>query len=489
MTMILGVNPGLSGAQDDPRLDAFRQLPHNVEAEKALIGAIFINNRAFEVVSEYLRPEHFALGQNGTIYEACGKLIDQGKIADPITLRTLFEGNDELGDIGGAEYLMELTGSAVGVINAGEYGRVIFDLAQKRELIEIGQSLTERAYSGDVGATAEILIEDTERELYELGEGRSDGKTARSLDSITDTALLAAEKARESADGILGLPTGFADVDRILGGLAPSDLIVLGARPGMGKTAIALNIARHVATKGTPVGIFSLEMSDHELLYRLAADHAGVEQYRVARGQTSDAEWAKVKSTCSDLSAVPIHIDDTAGLSIDQIRSRARRMKRRHGCGLFIIDHMGLVRANAENRTQEITRISGGLKALAKDLNLPVLALSQLNRSVETREDKRPMLADLRESGSIEQDADAVCFLYRPAYYLERDRPQPKPNETEAGFKNKIIDWEADLNRIRRDAELIVAKNRHGRIAPVHLFFDAKYGRFGCRAQEWRGAA
>jgi replicative DNA helicase len=476
-------------ADNDPRLDAFRQLPHNVEAEKALFGAIFINNRAFEAVSEYLRPEHFALPQNGQIFRACAKLREQGKLADPVTLRAFFEGDDSLSEIGGPAYLMELAGSAVGVINAGEYGRVIFDLFRRRELIEIGKSLTERAYSGDVEATAETLIEDTERELYELGEGRSDGKTARSLDRITDSALSAAEKARESVDGILGLPTGLPDIDHILGGLAPADLVVVGARPGMGKTAIALNIARHVATKGTPVGIFSLEMSDHELLYRLAADHAEVEQYRVARGRTTDAEWSKVKSAGADLRPIPIHIDDTAGLSIEQIRSRARRMKRRHGCGLFIIDHMGLVRAKAENRTQEVTRISGGLKALAKDLNVPVLALCQLNRSVETREDKRPMLADLRESGSIEQDADAVCFLYRPAYYLERVRPQAKPNETKAAFNNRLVGWEADLDRIRRDAELIVAKNRHGRITTVCLFFDAEYGRFGCRAEEWRGAA
>lgn len=487
--MILGADPGLSRAQDDPRLDAFRQLPHNVEAEKALLGAIFANNRAFEVVSAFLRSEHFALGQNGQIFEAITKLRDRGKIVDPVTLRTFFEGDEALAEIGGPAYLMELAGSAVGVINASEYGRIVFDLAKKRELIGIGQDLVERAFSGDVEVTADTLIEDTERELYEVGEGHANGKAARSLDRIANPALLAAEKARESADGILGLPTGFVDLDRVLGGLAPSDLIVIGARPGMGKTALALNVARKAATSGTPVGFFSLEMSSNQLFYRLVADRAGIEQNRISRGRTDDAESERVMEAGRGIRQLPIHIDDSAGLSIEQVRSRARRMQRQRRCGLFVVDHMQLVYAKAENRTQEITRISCGLKALAKELDVPVLALCQLNRAVESREDKRPTLADLRESGSIEQDADAVMLLYREAYYLELNEPQKKANEDLMAFTGRLADWNERLAQVRNGADLIVAKNRHGKTDRIKLHFAPEFGRFGNRAEDMRAVA
>lgn len=471
----------------DPRLNAFRQPPHNVEAEKATLGAILANPRAFDAVAEFLRPEHFALAQNGQVFEACARLRDRGQVADPVTLKGYFEADNKLAEIGGPAYLAELAGSAVGVINAGAYGRLVVDLARKRDLIGVGQNLVDRAFDADVDVTSDGLIEETEAALFELAAG---AVTAREVDlsSIADDALRAAEKARESPDGLLGLSTGLADLDRVLGGLVASDLDILAGRPGMGKTALGLSIARHVAGAGTPTGFFSLEMSSRQLFYRLIAAQAGIEQSTIARGRADDAEWFQAREAATAIRRLPLHIDDTPGLAVDQLRSRARRMKRRHGVGLIVVDHLGLLRAKAENRTQEITRISGGLKALAKELDVPVLALCQLSRGVEGREDKRPTLADLRDSGSIEQDADSVTFLYRPAYYLERQRPVPKASETESAYRTRLTDWEADLERIRHDASLIVAKNRHGPLAEIALHCEIATGRFGCRARD-RGAA
>jgi len=478
----------LAGANEDG--PHFRSLPHNIEAEKALLGAIFVDNRSYEKVSEYLRPEHFALAAHGRIFEACAKLIESGRMADPVILKGFLERDDSLAEIGGTEYLAELAANAITVINAGEYGRVIYDLHLKRELIALGQEIVNKAYGGEVDDTASIQIETAESSLYKLatvGESETGFRTFR--DAVLETVKVA-EAAHARDGGLAGVGTDLTDLDKLLGGLHNSDLVILAGRPSMGKTALATNIAFNAAynynssggKEGAVVGFFSLEMSAEQLAARILSEQTEISSDRMRKGELSNEEFQKLVAGSQSLYRLPLFIDDTPGLSVSALRTRARRLKRQHGLGLIVIDYLQLVvgtpGTRQENRVQEVSEITRGLKTLAKELNVPVLALSQLSRAVEQREDKRPQLSDLRESGSIEQDADVVSFVFRQEYYLERERPAQRADEKDDSFNTRNERWERLREEARNLAEVIVAKQRHGPIGTVKLLFQGEFTRF-----------
>jgi len=478
-------------AETDDKTAAFRTPPHNIEAEKALLGAILVNNRAFERVSEFLRPEHFALGVHGRIFEACMRLIERGQIADPVTLRRYFEQDESLAEIGGPAYLMELAASAATVINAGEYGRLVYDLHLKRELIDLGGDVVNRAYSGDVGDGAGAQIEEAEQRLYDLAtRGRHEGGFEPFRDSVLK-AIEMAEAAHKREGALAGVATRLVDLDKILGGLHSSDLVILAGRPSMGKTALATNIAYNAAysyhqshgEEGAVVGFFSLEMSAEQLASRILSEQTNISSDRMRKGELSNDEFTRLVVASQELHRIPIFIDDTPALTVSALRTRARRLKRQHNLGLIVVDYLQLIAGSStsrnDGRVQEVSEITRGLKTLAKELDVPVLALSQLSRAVEQRDNKRPQLADLRESGSIEQDADVVMFIFREEYYLERDRPTQHASEKDDHFHERFERWERRCDNARNLAEVIIAKQRHGPIGDVKLMFQGAYTRFG----------
>ncbi|MCW5699942.1 MAG: replicative DNA helicase, partial [Rhodospirillales bacterium] len=394
---------------------AFRRLPHNVEAEKALLGAIFLNNRkAYEQVSEYLRPEHFALLEHSRIFEACSILIERSQTANPTTLSPYFQQNDSLAEVGGPAYLMELANSAATVIQAGEYGKLIYDLHLRRELISLGEEVVNRAYEHELEEGASDQIERAEQRLYDLATKGEYESGFRPFKESLIAALTMARSAHGRGGDLVGVTTGLRDLDAHLGGLHPSDLIILAGRPAMGKTALATNIASNAAyawhksegKQGSMVGFFSLEMSSEQLASRIVCEQTNIPSDRMRKGKLTNEEFTRVCAGMQELQKHPIFIDDTPALSITALRTRARRLQRQYGLGLIIIDYLQLISSSPgsryDNRVQELSAITRGLKTLAKELNVPVIALSQLSRAVEQREDKRPQLADLRESGSIE---------------------------------------------------------------------------------------
>ena len=477
-------------------LPSFRSPPHNFEAEKALIGALFANNNAYDRVSEFLLPRHFADPIHGRIYEAISKLIERGQIADPITLNNFFEQDGSLSDVGGTQYLAELAASMVNVINAGEYGRTIYDLHLKRMLIDLGETVVNRAFSPDVDDLATRQIEEAEQTLYDLATtGDFEGGFQTFKSSIV-TAIEMAEAAHKRDGKIAGVATGLRDVDTMLGGLHPSDLVILAGRPSMGKTALATNIAFNAAydykyevddagdkktINGAVVGFFSLEMSSEQLAARILSEQTEIASDKMRRGILSNDEFDRLVVASQQLHRLPIFIDDTPAMSVSMLRTRARRLRREHGLGLIIVDYLQLMESSrrSDNRVQEIAEITRGLKTLAKELNVPVLALSQLSRAVEQREDKRPQLSDLRESGTIEQDSDVVSFIFRESYYLERAEPMQRQDESPDKFSERFDRWEARLNDVRHHSEVIIAKQRHGPTGSVKLFFDGMFTRFG----------
>ncbi len=481
---------------DESGLPVFRTPPHNYEAEKALLGAIFANNNAYDRVSDILRPEHFADPVHGRIYEATSKLIERGQIADPITLKNFFEQDGSLAEVGGTQYLAEIAGSMVSIINAAEYGRTIYDLYLKRQLIDLGENIVNESYSPEVEDTAVHLIEEAEQRLYDLATtGEFEGGFQTFKSSIV-SAVEMAEAAHRRDGHLSGISTGFRDLDGLLGGLHPSDLLILAARPSMGKTALATNIAFNVAydyraetdefgnknvTDGGVVGFFSLEMSAEQLASRILSEQAEIASDKMRRGALSNEEFDKLVVASQQLHRLPIFIDDTPALSVSALRTRARRLKREHGLGLIVVDYLQLMESSTrrgDNRVLEISEITRGLKTLAKELDVPVIALSQLSRAVEQREDKRPQLSDLRESGSIEQDADAVMFIFRESYYLERGEPVMRQDEAADKFAERHERWETRLNEVRHQTELLIAKQRHGPTGTVRLYFDGTYTRF-----------
>ncbi len=468
-----------------------RQTPHNVEAEKALLGAIFANNRAYENVSEYLKPEHFALLAHGKIYEASARLIERGQMADSTTLNNFFLNDDTLSDIGGPAYLDEITALAVSVINAGEYGRVIHDLYLKRELINLGSDVVNRAYKGGFDETASNQIESAEQHLYDLATaGEYEGGFKPFKDTIIQ-AIEQAEAAHKRTGKLAGVTTGFRDMDALLGGMHPSDLIILAGRPAMGKTALATNIAFNAAythrqtqgEEGAVVGFFSLEMSSEQLAARILSEQSNISSNMMRKGELTNDEFSRLVMASQTLHQIPIFIDDTPALTVSALRTRGRRLKRQYNLGLIIVDYLqlisGSVNSRNDGRVQEVSEITRGLKTLAKELDVPVLALSQLSRQVENREDKRPQLADLRESGSIEQDADLVMFIYRDEYYVEKAEPKQRADESSDKLAQRIANWEQRLARVRNTAEVIVAKQRHGPVGMIRMMFDGAYTRFG----------
>jgi len=467
---------------EDPALGLERSPPHNDEAEMALLGAILHNNRAFERVADFLRPEHFASRVHGRIFEAVGRLIDRGLIADPITLKQYFEADADLAEIGGYAYLMRLAGSVASIVNAEDYGRAVHDLHLRRELITLGEDIVNDAYKDDLDNEATSQIEAAEQRLFNLA---STGEIESGLQTF-GTALTASIKAAESAfrrEGQLaGVPSGFTDLDKLLGGLHASDLLILAGRPSMGKTALATNMAFHAARtvedaeigRNHIVAFFSLEMSAEQLATRILAEQTGIPSERIRRGELSNDDFERLVVVSQELERLPLYIDDTPALSIAALRTRARRLKRSPGLSMVVVDYLQLLHGSSsarnENRVQELSEITRGLKTIAKELDVPVLALSQLSRAVENREDKRPQLADLRESGSIEQDADVVMFVYRDEYYLARKEPREGTPEHVA--------WQEEMEKVHNLAEIIVAKQRHGPIGKVTLQFEGETTRF-----------
>jgi replicative DNA helicase len=474
-----------------------RTPPHNYEAEQALLGAVLMNNRAIEKVAEFLRPEHFADPVHGRIFEACLILSGRQQIANPVTLKSYLGGDQGLVDLGGDAYLARLAAAAATIIDAADYGRLIFDLHLRRELIALGEDIVNDAFDEVLDADAKIQIEAGEQRLFDLATTGQANGGLQPFKLALQSAIEQAGAAHKREGRLSGVPTGLRDLDQKLGGLHPSDLLILAGRPSMGKTALATNIAFNAAralrfettpgsgkavVDGAKVAFFSLEMSAEQLATRILAERAEIASHRIRQGELSHEEFERLVDAARELNSLPLFIDDTPALSVSAVRTRARRLKRTEGLGLVIIDYLQLLSGTTgkrpENRVQEISDITRGLKALAKDLDLPVLALSQLSRQVEQREDKRPQLSDLRESGSIEQDADVVMFVFREQYYLERSEPTQRADETPEKLNTRMSHWQKRCEEVWNTAEVIVAKQRHGPVGTVHLFFDGQFTKF-----------
>lgn len=468
--------------------------PQSLEAEQALLGAILSNNKAMEKVSEFLRPEHFANPVHGKIYEAAQHFIERGRIADPITLKAIFESDDALKEVGGAAYLAKLAAASTTIINAGDYGKQIFDRYIRRQLIALGNDVVNDAFAVSVDKEAIDQIEDVEKRLYHIAtEGEQEGGP-KEINQALKQSLEMVEHAMNAPDGLSGVTTGLVQMDRLLGGLHDSDLIILAGRPAMGKTAMATTLAFNAAQKfeednkkpgavKKSVAFFSLEMSAEQLATRILSAKAQVSSHLMRTGKLTGEQFDELAAGVSLLNKLPLYIDDTPGITVGAIRNRARRLKRdkEKGLGLIVIDYLQLLSSagRSENRVQELSEMTRALKIMAKELNVPVLVLSQLSRLVEQRDNKRPQLSDLRESGSIEQDADIVMFVYREIYYLENDVPKRHLNETPEKFALRQAEWEAKKEEIRNLGEAIISKQRHGPVGTVKLFFSGEFGKFG----------
>jgi len=464
---------------------AYRSAPHNIEVEQALLGAILVNNDAATKVSAFLAPENFYDPIHARIFDAATKLIERGQIATPITLKTYFIKDPLLEEVRGIGYLADLAASAVTVINAEKYGRVIHDLAIRRELIQVGEEIVNTAYDSPVESNATEQIEEAEGHLFTLAQKGEHEGGFQSFDNSLGTAVSMIEAAYKSDGHLSGITTGLRDLDERLGGLHDSDLIILAGRPSMGKTALATNIAVNAAkskVKERPavVAFFSLEMSADQLATRILSEESRIPSEDLRRGRLDNDQFLRIVSASQNIEELKLFIDDTPALSIAALRTRARRLSRQSGLDAVVVDYLQLLRPSRQNRNdgrvQEVTEITQGLKALAKELEVPVLALSQLSRQVEQRDDKRPQLSDLRESGSIEQDADVVMFIFREEYYHERRAPTEGTPE--------YMEWQERGEQIRGMAEVIIGKQRHGPTGTVRLYFDRELVRFGNYAPE-----
>jgi replicative DNA helicase len=479
---------------ESPLLGLSQRLPPaNMQAEQALLGALLSNNRAYERVSEFLQPDHFVDPVHGRIYQAIARRVDAGQLADAITLKAEFEHSDALHEVGGIAYLGQLLAAMVGIINAGEYGRTIYDAWMRRQLIDLGETMVNNAFGAEPELDGTKQVEVAEQTLFDLTK---DGATGGfiSFERALTSATHGAELAFKRTGHVSGLSTGLRDLDSKTGGMHPSDLLILAGRPGMGKTALATKIAfgaaraimRDAAAQGSEpkkqVAIFSLEMSAEQLATRLLSEEARVSSDRIRRGDIGQREFDRFVQVSRDIQALPLQIDDTAALTLSAMRSRCRRLERTKGLALVVVDYLQLMRPSIgtrpENRVLEISQITQGLKAIAKDLAVPVLALSQLSRAVESREDKRPQLSDLRESGTIEQDADAVMFIYRDEYYLQQKTPKKMNFPDEGKFQDALDKWQRDMEAVHNKAELIIEKQRHGPTGKIDLFFEAEFTRF-----------
>ncbi len=487
-----------AGAAETP---LYREAPNNIEAEQALLGAILVNNDAFYRVSDFLKPGHFHEPLHRKIYEVAADLIRLGKIANPVTMKTFLPSEERVGDMTVVQYLARLAAEAATIINAADYGRAIYDLATRRALISVGEDMVNVAYDAPVDMPPAAQIEDAERRLFELAEtGRYDGGFQSFGDAVSAAVDMA--NAAYQRDGHLsGVSTGLRDLDRRMGGLQKSDLIILAGRPGMGKTSLATNIAFNIAqayepaqqadgsfkaANGGVVGFFSLEMSAEQLATRIMSEQTEISSSKIRRGDISESEFEKLVACSQIMHKIPLYIDQTGGISIAQLAARARRLKRQRGLDVLVIDYVQLMQGTSaraqQNRVQEITEITTGLKSLAKELEVPIIALSQLSRQVESREDKRPQLSDLRESGSIEQDADVVLFVYREEYYLKNSEPQESNSDAETMAKREK--WLQKMQEVQGKAEVIIAKQRHGPTGTVELQFQGEFTRFADLAED-----
>jgi replicative DNA helicase len=466
-----------------------RVLPHNIEVEQELLGAILINNEALYRVSDFLEPEHFFETIHQRIFELARSLIRAGKPATPTTLKTFLPGELDIAGLSLNQYLARLVAGATTIINAEDFGQTIYNLSIRRALITIGGDIINLAHDAPVDATPASHIEDAERKLYEIAETGRYESGFKNFEKALTTAVDMTAAAYQRDGKLSGLSTGLRDLDSKLGGLQASDLVVLAGRPGMGKTALATNIAYNVAkawqgevradghmgtVNGGIVGFFSLEMSAEQLATRIISEQTGISSSKMRRGDIDDSLFEKIKDRVIEIQHLPLFIDETGGVSVAQLAARARRLKRQRGLDLIVIDYIQLMQGSTrramEGRVQEVTEITTNLKALAKELKVPILALSQLSRQVESREDKHPQLSDLRESGSIEQDADVVMFVYREEYYLMNKEPRPGTVEHEK--------WQADMEAVLGKAEVIIGKQRHGPTGTVNLQFNAEVTRF-----------
>ncbi len=482
---------------DSPLLGLSQRLPpSNMAAEQALLGALLSNNRAYDRVSEFLQAEHFADPVHARIYQSISRRIEASQIADPVTLRAEFEHSGVLDEVGGSAYLAQLLTAMVGIINARDYGQAIYNSWIRRQLIDIGETVVNQAFTPDADLDGPKQIELAEQQLFDLAtHGTADTKMMVFSTALTH-AINNAELAFKQAGHVSGLSTGLRDLDKKTGGLHPSDLLILAGRPGMGKTALATKIAFGAAESmlanaraedpdampKNSVVIFSLEMSAEQLANRLLSEESRVSSDRIRRGEIGERDFAKFVSVSKKLQHLPLYIDDTPAITLSALRTRCRRLQRTRGLGLIVIDYLQLMRPSpgvkTESRVLEISMITQGLKALAKELKVPVMALSQLSRAVESREDKRPQLSDLRESGSIEQDADAVMFVYRDEYYLQQRAPKQMAFDTEEKFQNALEKWQRDMEAVHNKAELLLEKQRHGPTGKIDLFFEGEFTRF-----------
>jgi replicative DNA helicase len=470
--------------------------PSNTQAEQALLGALLANNKAYERVSEFLSAEHFIDPVHGRIFTAIQRRCEAGQIADAVTLRGEFEHNGALDEVGGTAYLAQLLSAMVGIINAGDYGRVIRDAWVRRQLVDVGEVMVNRAFGAEPELDGAAQIEAAEQVLFDLAtKGGSEGKGITFEKALT-IAIDLASKAFQNQGSVSGLDTGLRDLNKRTGGLHKSDLIILAGRPGMGKTALATKIAfgaakamlanaRRDNPNAVPrecVAIFSLEMSADQLATRLLAEEARVSADKIRRGEIATRDFDTFVKVSREISEIPLIIDDTPAITLSALRTRCRRLQRTNGLGLVVVDYLQLMRPAAgtkpESRVQEISQITQGLKAIAKELAVPVIALSQLSRAVESREDKRPQLSDLRESGSIEQDADMVMFVYRDEYYRQQQEPKIVAFDREDKFHEAHSKWQSDMDAVHNKAELILAKQRHGPTGKIDLFFEGEFTKF-----------
>ena len=457
--------------------DQFKELPNNIEAEQAVIGSILVSNDIFDEINTIISSINFYDPMHQKIFEAIESRIYKGMLANPITLKNYFE--DDKDDLNVPEYLVKITKFSTSSRQAIEYSKIIYDMFVRRELIKISEQTIDDAKLSDLNVSGQTIIESSEKKFYELAEKGAFSKSYIEFDEALKQTIDMASAAYKNDEGIVGVPTGLRDLDDRLGGLHKSDLIIIAGRPGMGKTALATNIAFNAAKKfqqdgkkKASVAFFSLEMSAEQLSTRILAEQSRIKSNDIRRGKISEEQFDKFIETSKNISELPLYIDETPAISIAALSNRARRIKRLSGLDLIVIDYIQLMRANfaREGRVQEISEITQGLKALAKELSVPVLALSQLSRAVEQRDDKKPQLSDLRESGSIEQDADVVMFVYRESYYLQNKEPRPATVEH--------AEWQAKMNEVAHLAELIIQKQRHGPTGTVMLEFEAMFTKF-----------
>ena len=472
------------------------EVPHSIEAEQQLLGAILTNNDLFDKIASIVEPKHFYDPVHALIFETASARIAKNNLASPVTLKAFLDDDPGLAELGGAAYLVRLAGAAISSFAVRDYANMIYDFAIRRELIAVGNDIAAKAARADVDSEPKEQIIEAEQKLYLLAEqGQTEQGFQSFLTAVTD-AVKVANAAYQREGGLAGVSTGLIDLDKKLGGLHKSDLLILAGRPSMGKTSLATNVAFNIARSykkgittsgeegavdGGVVGFFSLEMSAEQLATRILSEVAEIPSNQIRRGDFTENEFRRIVDAAKQLESAPLFIDDTPALPISQLAARARRLKRTHGLDALFIDYLQLVRGTgrSENRVNEISEITMGLKAIAKELDIPVVALSQLSRQVENREDKRPQLSDLRESGSIEQDADVVMFVFREEYYKEREKPGDHELE-------KMAIWQDEMERLHSKAEVVIGKQRHGPIGTVDLSFEGQFTRFGNLVKPWQ---